>query len=152
MTDFEQAFEKIRFSAEAEVSIREFSNWILTISIGISSLLIFKIEQLKLTEIGFIVYKIIFIISMLNTFIAGVLKFYILNRETRINIKIGLLKKLVFFDKSITSEQDSKWDKILKAYTHEYNKIDKVAQLLNALIYSTIFLILCVGIFFIAVI
>ncbi len=157
MTNFDNIFEKFQYSDKAEKSLKEFSNWIFGISIGICTLLIFQMKGFDLSKYCFskLIYLLIVIYSMLNILLTGFNKYLILKRDTIMSIKYGSLKKLVIFskihDKKLEEIQEE-WNKIFTEWVEEFNKIKIIGHILNVSIITTLIAILFAGIFVMTII
>lgn len=157
MTNFDNIFEEIQYSGKAEKSLKEFSNWIFGISIGITALLIFQMKGFDLSKFCYskLIYLIIVGYSMLNILLTGFNKYLILRRDTIMSIKYGNLKKLVVFSKINDKKQDEikeDWSKVFNEWTTEFNKIKTIGQILNLTIITTSISILLSGVFIMAII
>ncbi len=130
--DYEKSLDSLKFSEKAEKSLKEFSNWILGISIGLCSLLLFKsIEfDFNIYENASLYYKYLLIYSMITVIACGFSKFLILDRETKLNIGYGILQKHLFVDKKHFTEEEFMihWNQILDNWTKEHNRLKFVAQ------------------------
>ena len=155
MTDFDELFDKFQHSEQTVKSYREFINWVLGISIGICAITIFNIRDLNLCFCILIYYKVIIIMTMLNTLITGYAKYYIHMRDINMNTLYGSLKKLSTFSKINNTKQEvikEKWTTITNQWAIEHNKITTIAKLLNISIITTVITFISVGLFIIVVI
>ncbi len=157
MANFDNIFEEFQYSDKAEKSLKEFSNWIFGISIGICALLVFQMKGFDLSKYCFskLIYLIIVIYSMLNILLTGYNKHLILKRDTIMSIKYGSLKKLVIFSKindKKPEEIKEEWNIIFAEWTTEFNKIKTIGQILNVSIITTLIAILFAGVFIMAII
>ena len=157
MTNFDNIFEEVQYSDKAEKSLKEFSNWIFGISIGICALLVFQMKGFDLSKYCFskLIYLIIVIYSMLNILLTGYNKYLILKRDTIMSIKYGSLKKLVIFSKINNQKQEEikeEWSKIFTEWSVEFNKIKTIGQILNVSIFTTMIALLFSGLFIMTII
>ncbi len=157
MTNFDNIFEEFQYSDKAEKSLKEFSNWILSISIGIGALLVTQIKEFDLPKYDFnkIIYLTILICSMLNILVTGYNKYMILKRDTIMSIKYGSLKKLMILSKinnKRPEEIKEEWNKIFAEWANEFNKIKRIGQILNISVVTILITILFIGVFIITVI
>jgi hypothetical protein len=89
MEDFDKVFENIDFASKAEKSMKDFSNWLLGISIGLCGLMVSVIDNqpalisyyLKALSIS------VLIINMANVLLVGITKYKIVMRETQMMIE-----------------------------------------------------------------
>ncbi len=157
MANFDDIFDEFQYSNKAEKSLKEFSNWIFGISIGICALLVFQMKGFDLTKFCFskLIYLVITIFSMLNVLLTGYNKYLILKRDTSMSILYGALKKLVIFSKrndKKTEEIKEEWDRIFNDWAKEFNEIKKIGKILNWTIITTLISILSAGVFIMIII
>ncbi|MET2985745.1 hypothetical protein [Aureibaculum conchae] len=133
--DYHKTLDNLRFSEGAEKSLKETSNWILGISVGLCSLLLFKSTDFDLNKYdnATVFYKVLLIFSIVTVFISGFSKFLILNRESKLNIGLGLLQRRLYVDKKDFTEDEFflHWNEILANWTKERNRLNFVAQFSN---------------------
>lgn len=153
--DYYKILDQINYAEKAEKSLKEFSNWIFGISIGVSSLLIFQIKGFDLTKYYYAssIYKGIVIYSMITIFFAGFIKYLILNRENKLSILYGVLLKLIVLKANKTTEElKIEWDKTFSEWAEEHNKLKLMSQGLNISIVLTLLLVFLSAIFIISII
>lgn len=133
--DYEKSLDSLKFSEKAEKSLKETNNWILGISVGLCSLLLFKSTQFDLNtyEKASIFYKILLSYSLITVLVCGFSKYLILKRETKLNIGYGVLQKSLFVDKKHFTEKEFMihWNETLDSWTTEHNRLKFVAQFSN---------------------
>jgi hypothetical protein len=155
MDIYQNALNQINFAEKTEKSLKEFSNWIFGISIGVCSLLIFQIKQFDFTTYQYakLIYKGIIIYSMFTVFFAGLSKYLILNRETTKGIHYGvLLKLLILKEKKSKEEFQKEWSKTYNKWTEEHNKLKLMSQGLNISIVLTMILVFTTALFILTII
>ena len=146
MEDFDKVFENIDFASKAEKSMKDFSNWLLGISIGLCGLMVSVIDNqpalisyyLKALSIS------VLIINMANVLLVGITKYKIVMRETQMMIEYGSLKKISVHPKDKITDK-VEWDKHFKKWTTEYNKITTIGKLLSASIKTTLSTVIISG-------
>lgn len=150
MDDFDTIFEKFHFAQKAETSIKEFSNWLFGISIGICAVMISMIDRLCITQTNFIMllFIIVLILSMINVFITGITKYLIFRRETRMMTSYGVLKKMAFFHQNQEGStlDRAKFDQHFNDWSTEYNKLTSISIFFNISIILNFLTILTAGI------
>ena len=88
---FEDIIDEYTFMGRVENSLRNYSNWLLGISLGLGAILIsLSTGNNKNTEIFILPIIFVFIGILLN----GYIKRKIFIREIKMNIHLGLLKKI----------------------------------------------------------
>jgi hypothetical protein len=154
MNNYQNALNQINFAEKSEKSLKEFSNWIFGLSIGVCSLLIFQIKDFDFTyDCAKFIYKAIVIFSMITVLSAGLSKYLILNRENKKGIYYGvLLKLLILKDKKTDKDFETEWSKTYKEWIEEHNKLELMAKGLNISIVLTLILIFISAIFILTVI
>lgn len=167
MTLFDEVFEQIKYSDKAENSLKEFNNWILGISIGIFVMLIFQIKEYDIAKNNFlkIIHIILVILSIINTFLVGYNKYKILKRDTILDIKYGLMKKISInsnikyqkTEKKEDIERDLEKDKeemskIFNDWVFEFNKIKIIGDIFKVTIITTLITVVTSGIFVLMII
>jgi len=135
MDDFDTLFEQFQFAQKAEASIKEFSNWLFGISIGLCALMISVIDRLCVPKTGLIIalFIIVLVLSMINVFLTGFTKFLIFRRETRMMTSYGILKKMAFFHRiqqGSTLDQE-KFEQYFKDWSTEHNKLSSITRFFN---------------------
>jgi len=148
MGDFDTIFEQFQFTQKAEASIKEFSNWLFGISIGICALVISIIDGLHIlkTDLIMLLVIIVLILSMINVFFTGIIKFLIFRRETRMMTSYGVLKKMAFFHQEGSTLDRAEFDQHFHDWSNEYNKITSTSRFFNISIILNFLTILTVGI------
>lgn len=158
MKEFDIIYEKFRFSEATEKSIKDFSNWIFGISIGICTLLIIQIKgNFDFTNYHYAkqFYKIILLLSMVNTLFTGYNKFLILKRDTLLNSNHWLLKNLfvtVKDGKKKSEDISNELDDIIKDLDVEQKKILKIGKFLYISIVSTLTIVILTGVYILTII
>ena len=157
MRNFDEIFEEYQYADKAEKSIKEFSNWILGISIGICTVLLFKMNEFDVAKItcGKFIYIQIVILSLISTLISGYTKYRIYNRDIGMSVLHGELKKLLIFSKiNNRKEEDVKaeWTVIFDKWVKEFNKIKPVGKLVNISSILTFVTILLTGLYIVILI
>lgn len=142
MDEINNLLKKFKFSEVAEKSIKEFSNWIFGIAIGICSLLIIDINKTN-TSTCFDKYLFLILvgISFINCFIAGYVKYSIFIRHIRLSTKEGELMKIKFdyeLHPENQNELNKKIDPIVNDWCNSYNSIKRIGWWMNIAIISTI--------------
>ena len=148
MEDFDTLFEKFQIAEKAEKSIKEFSNWLFGISIGLCALLVSLTDRLSSSIMSYIkpLFVIILVLSMTNVFITGITKYLIFRRETRMMISFGALKKIALFVQIQKSQFDrTEWDKHFADWATEYNKLTSINKFLNASIIMNMVTTIIIG-------
>jgi hypothetical protein len=133
--DYSKYLDRISFSEKAEKSLKEMSNWVLGISLGMCSLLLFKANEFDMSKYlnAINCYKIVVIFSLLTVFMTGLSKYLILRRESRLNIAYGMLLKLLYIQKDILPIEEFKtnWNDTFVGWTNEHNKLNSTARILK---------------------
>jgi hypothetical protein len=150
MEDFDTIFEKFQIAEKTETSIKEFSNWLLGISIGLCALMISLTDRLSISSASFTkpLFISILVFSMLNVFITGITKYLIFKRETKMMISRGVLKKIALFhqiQKNSTFNR-TEWDKHFTNWSTEYNKLSSITKLFNTSIIMNLATVIITGI------
>ncbi|MBN2395776.1 MAG: hypothetical protein JXC36_04850 [Candidatus Atribacteria bacterium] len=148
MEDFETVFAKFQISEKTERSIKEFSNWLFGISIGLCALMVSLTDRLSISSISFIkpMFVIILVLSMVNVFVTGITKFLIFRRETRMMISVGALKKIALFVQIQKSQfNKTEWDKHFADWATEYNKLTSINKFFNTSIIMNIVTTIIIG-------
>jgi|GEM_PF-2832802 len=147
MENFDQVFENIDFAGKAEKSMKDFSNWLLGISIGMCGLMISVIDNQTATTSNLYtaLYISILIINMANVLLVSTTKYKIVMRETQMMIEYGSLKKISVHSKDSQTDK-VEWDKHFKNWTTEYNKIATIGKLLSASIKTTLLTVIISGV------
>lgn len=146
---YQDTIELMEFAEKSEKSLRDFTNWILAISLGCFTLLIFQLKDVETESMALkIIYKIIVGYSMIAIFISGMTKYHLLNRENKLSINYSALLKLKNLDKS---ELDDKYynerSELLNDWFDEFHKISLMSHFLNASIIVTGIQVIILGIF-----
>ena len=152
--EHKESLEFLEFADKTEKSIRDFINWILAISLGCFTLLIFKADQIE-NEIGYlkITYKAIVGLSMFAIFISGLTKYHIMRRETRLSrIYSSLLKIISLNSFSPTTKFEKEQKELYDEWYEEFNKIILMTQFLNVSIIITGIQVLIFGIFILIIV
>ena len=148
MEDFETIFAKFQISDNTEKSIKEFSNWLFGISIGLCALMVSLTDRLSISSISFIkpMFVIILVLSMVNVFVTGITKFLIFRRETRMMISIGALKKIALFVQIQKSQFNrTEWYKHFTDWANEYNKLTSINKFFNTSIIMNMITTIIIG-------
>ena len=148
MIDFDKSFSQIQFSEKAEKSLKEFSDWIFGISIGICALLIIQLRTV--CEPNKVLYIIIAIVSLINALFSGFNKYLVLNRAVRLDTKYGEMKKMVMitnYKQNATNEEKILFDKVFNEWVAEYNKIKTIGKFVNFSIYIAAITVIISGIY-----
>jgi hypothetical protein len=140
MEDFNKIIEQFRFADLAEKSIKEFSNWLFGISIGICSLLIVDLSSsdIQTSCIDKKLYFIAIIISLINCLYVGYCKYRIFQRDIKISTIQGALNKKLTFGKinnQKASDLKPEFEKEFSEWVKEYNEITEIGKLMNWSIY-----------------
>lgn len=154
MQDFDKIFEELTRPKNSELSIKEFSNWILGISIGLCAFIISQSKDLiNLDKEAYkIFYIVILILSMLNSFISGFNKYLILKRDNILSVKQDMCKKIMDeFEKGKIDRRkaDSDWNKTMENWLPEFRKIIAIRIILNITLILTVLTCLLIGLFII---
>ncbi len=151
INNFEKVLNEIEYADRAEKSLKEFNNWILGISIGISALIITQYKDFNIDNcFVLITYKIILTLSMLNTLLVGTSKYLIYVRDTRLSIYYGKMKKLIILAQTRNTpieEVKEEFNKLYEERIVEFNKIEAHGRLLNISLLTTGFVVLVTGVF-----
>lgn len=132
------------YADKAEKSLKEFNNWILGISIGITALIITQLKELTVEVLWIhVAYKITLGISMANSLFVGFTKYLIMVRETKLGIYEGTIQKL-------KSETKDTGDELVQLNI-EFNKIIFHGKLLNYTLVTTIIVVLTTGVFILVI-
>jgi len=156
MEDFDTVFEKFQIAEKTEASIKEFSNWLFGISIGLCALMISLTDRLSISSVIFIkpLFISILILSMINVFITGITKYLIFRRETRMMISRGVLKKIALFhqiQKESTFNR-AEWDKHFTDWSTEYNRLSSINKFFNTSIIMSLATTIITGISIIVIV
>jgi len=156
MEDFDTVFEKFQIAEKTEASIKEFSNWLFGISIGLCALMISLTDRLSISSVNFIkpLFVSILVLSMINVLITGITKYLIFRRETRMMISRGVLKKIALFHQ-IQKESPfnrTEWDKHFTNWSTEYNKLSSITKFFNTSIIMNLATTIITGISVIAIV
>jgi hypothetical protein len=132
MTDinFDKIFDQFNITERVEKSMKEYTNWLLGISIGLVAIL----QSRAYTENCFSILSIIILIIITGgIFFIGYTKYLIFNREIQINTKFGELKKLHLLNigKEIDNSTKENAQKILENYYKESNKLESISRFIN---------------------
>ena len=154
MEDFNKIIDSVRFSDLAEKSIKEFSNWLFGISIGICSLLIVGLNN---SDIQYScqdkwINLIVIFISFINCFLIGFCKYKIHQRDIRISVIQGALNKkatLAKIENKTASDFKPDFQEDFNKWVEECNKIVKIGNLLNWCIYIGCFTLIITASFII---
>jgi len=148
---FEEIFDEYTFTKRAEDSLKNYSNWLLGISLGLAAALISLITN----ETEILWYFLIpIILVFIGILINGFIKRKIFLREIRMNTLFGELKKIKILREARTqaklntndkSDYD-KWNNSFNEYTSESNKIVEIGKNLNWATYLTFVNVLITGI------
>lgn len=92
MTNFEKDFEAVQVAERASKSLKEFSDWIFGISIGISTLLITQFDSIN--ELNETFYKLMIILSLGNILYSGINKYFLLRRAVKIDLLYTEMRKI----------------------------------------------------------
>lgn len=157
MKDFDEIFEEYQYANKAEKSIKEFSNWILGISIAICTVLLFKMDEFNVSKItcGKLIYIQITILSLISTLIAGYCKYRIYLRDIGMSIHHEELKKLLIFSKIKDKKKEdvkSEWTVIYDKWVKEFNKLNPIGKLIKISSVLTFVTILIAGLYIIILI
>ena len=155
MSEYQNALNQINFAEKSEKSLKDFSNWIFGLSIGVCSLLIFQVKGFDFATYACakLIFKGIVIYSMVTVFFAGLSKYLILNRENKKGIFYGILLKLLTLkDKKSKEEFEKEWRKTYKDWIEEHNKLVLMSQGLNLSIVLTLILVFITAIFILTII
>lgn len=128
--EFDVIFDKFTVTERVEKSMKEFTNWLLGISIGLAAIL----QSNQYTDTcPSILIIIIFTIIIGGILLIGYTKYLIFNREIQINTKFGELKKLQILNigKEINNSTKEKALEITENYYKESNKLESIASFIN---------------------
>jgi hypothetical protein len=146
MGDIDQEFEKIDFASKTEKSIKDFTNWLLGISIGICGFIISVIDNQPTTISNYLkgLSILILTINLANVLLVGITKYKIVMREIQMMIEYGSLKKISVLHKDYQTDK-ADWEKHFENWTNEYNKIILIGKLLSASIKTTLSTVIISG-------
>lgn len=150
MENFDNLFEELVSPKKAEDPLKEFSNWILGISIGLCVFLISESSDLlvQFCKSFKSLYIVILILSMLNVFLCGLNKYLILKRESILSVKQAIFRKIMsrFTLKQIEfNEANADWEKHMEVWRIEFDKIRSIEYILNITLILTLITILLTG-------
>jgi hypothetical protein len=154
MTNVDDIFSRYYFSEKAETPLKGFSNWILGISFGICSLLIFKTKELNLSNPVILktIYISIVVISMANLLLSGYVKYLLLKRDVSMGVIFSELKKIeLFYNPDNTNQQkkketEEKKDTLATSWASQFNKIGLIGKLFNVSLLTTLITTIATGI------
>ena len=154
MQDFNKIFEELTRPKNAELSLKEFSNWILGISIGLCAFIIAQSKDLINLDNRYFksLYFIILILSMLNSFISGFNKYLILRRDSILSVKQDMCKKIMDeLEKGKIDRKtaDADWNRTMSDWLPEFRKIITIRYILNISLILTVFTSLLIGLYII---
>lgn len=154
MEDFDKIFEEVVSPKNAEKSLKEFSNWVLGISVAVCAFLITESKELlgQYCSSHKALYQIILIIAMLNALISGLNKYLILKRDTGLSVRQDILKKIIIqlkLNQIELNEAKIDWDKNMKDWTGEFKRIIYIEYILKVSLIFTIVTILLAGFYII---
>lgn len=151
MFDFNKSFEEIASPNKFEESIRQFSNWILGISIAVCSFLILESRDLIQDSTCYsILVKILLSLSMACTLISGLTKYMLLNRDIKLSIKQDIFKRIIVdlrLKKISFEEAKIDWDNHMRDWTSVFSTIGLIGKVFNLSIALTTLTIIFTGIF-----
>lgn len=147
---FEDIFNDFTYTNRIDESLKNYSNWLLGISLGLAAVLISLISNNNNIFWYFIVsLTFVFVGILLNGFI----KYRIFTREILMNTHFGALKQIEIKRKSRPQSDLSnndisdknKWTIAFNNYVEENNKITSIAKHMNRSTYFTFFNVLITG-------
>jgi hypothetical protein len=150
---FEEIFDEHTHTDRVEKSLKEYSNWLLGISLGLGAAIVSTPNNFK-DCIFFYIVPLTFVFT--GILFNGHLKYLILNREIQLNTHFGHLKKVRILreaskTKEIPIEDDvirmEQWNSIFQKYTAESNKLESIGNKLNWATYFTALNVVLTGIF-----
>lgn len=154
MEDFDKTFENVVTPKKSEESLKEFSNWILGISVAVCAFLI--TESKELAELNCSSHKSLFVITlilaMLNAFISGFNKYLILKRDSVLSGRQDILKKILSqlkLEKIELQEAEKEWDINMAGWTKAFKIIPFILKVLNVSLILTVVTILLAGLYII---
>ena len=154
MENFDDLFEELVSPKKAEEPLKEFSNWVLGISVGLCAFLISESNDLigQSCRSHKTLYLIILILSMLNTIFCGFNKYLILKRESILSVKQAIFRKIMsrFNLKQIEfNKANEEWEIHMKIWRKEFVKITSIEFILNMTLLLTVVTILLTGFYII---
>jgi len=156
MSDIDVLFDKINFASKIDKPISDFSNWILSISIGLCLYFLerFNMVQSSNCDLFTIIYFFIVSLNMFNLLISGIVKYQIIMREILMNQSVGGLNKEKFFllrkEKTDINKLSSVVDKYMNDWAEANNKINVIGKKIKILIVTTLLSVICSGAFLIS--
>lgn len=147
---FEDILDEYNYTNPISGSLKNFSDWLLGISIGLAAALISLISY---SDNNGYIFVICLIFIFVGIFFNGFIKYKIFTREIKMNTHFGKLKQIKIVHKATpqieSSEKDievkEKWDIAFSQYSEENEKILSIANLMVLSTYFTFFNILATG-------
>ena len=149
------SIESLNFAEKTEKSLKEFTNWILGISVGAFYILLVNIKNLNIEEIqyGKLIYKALVGYSLATILVTGLTKYHLLLRDNKMSVSYSTLLKLRLLKTTKSKEEiKEEWDKAFSKWHYEHSKVQLMSKFLNLSIVATSILIIGIGIFLIRVI
>ena len=146
------SIESLNFADKTEKSLKEFTNWILGITVGAFYILLVNISNLDLEQIpnGKLIYNGLVGYSLITVLVTGLTKYQLLLRDNKMSISYSTLLKLRLLQTTKSKEEIRKeWDEAFSKWHYEHSKIPLMSRFLNLSILATSLLLLGIGIFII---
>ncbi len=147
---FEDIFDDYTYTNRVDESLKNYSSWLLGISLGLAAILISLISS-KTNAFWYFIISLILVFA--GILLNGFIKYQIFNREILMNTQFGALKQIEIKRKSRPqsdlSNNDTidkeKWTIAFNKYMVESNKIATIAKHMNWSTYFTFFNVLITG-------
>lgn len=137
---FEDIFNEYNYTERLENSLQSYLNWLLGISIGLGAVVYTTVDKMEDKNYYFIITFILILIGILFN---GIIKYLIHNREIKMSVAFGELKKIKILreaNKELINTKNnmqdaSKWQQSFSKHSLQSDKINSIAKLIT---FSTI--------------
>ena len=134
MNKLDEELDKLDFQSKYNKSIKELSNWLLGISIGLFTITVLKLKNENIeSTCWFSFHNIVVVTTMLNLIFSGFIKHSIYIRELNLSEIYMETKRLVYFEEKLISKEEytKRMNQTSSHSVSEYNKGIRLGKLLN---------------------